>query len=791
MGMELRGYQKEAVDAGLKYLKGRAKKPGVIVVPTGGGKSLCISKIAQGLDGPTLILQPSKEILVQNYEKAVGFGLEPTIYSASLNKKELSTLTYATIGSVKKEVKRLRDEIGLKTILVDECFTGCTEILTEKGFVRFDELEEGIKVAQFNESSESISFVEPIRYIKKEFHGDMVNIKIYRDIWMPVTENHDMIFWNKRLKSYKKRTAKDIRFGEWVNIPSCGESDVCDNGELTPMERLYIATQADGNIHCVTPNDTIVAFSFSKQRKIDRLFELCNMANVEIWEVKRNRKYEGPNVKKKRRFMVRMPLYTTKDIRNHIKYPMSCKKAREVIEECSLWDGSRLNEKMYYYSSTNESQADFYQSVSVIAGYSCYKTVQIDNRKDVFNDVYRLFIDKGKKKYGTQGYKKKQIRYDGFVYCVEVDSGSILVRHNGVPIITGNCHLKYSPSEGSEFMNFISSFEGIKVLGFTATPCRLHSFSSMVDGNYSKLLMLTKGVPHYFENIVHVVQIQELVGMGYWSKIKYEVWEFDESELELNGAGSEYTEQSIKACIKKNGVNNTIYLRLRMLLEERKHILVCMDSVENAYILSDFMNKKYGEITAVVEGGTPKKERESIIERFKKGELKIVFNYATLSVGFDFPELDCVIFGRPTFSYAVYYQVVGRGVRVSPEKEDVLFIDCCNNYSRFGRVEDLTIEDYPDVGWGMFTGDKLISGVIMGAEITKQDIQRRIEERVRKKRDAEEGNFIMKFGKYKGWVVNKIPLGYLQWVIKNVPFSEDWDKYLAYVKKHELNAIKK
>ena len=135
------------------------------------------------------------------------------------------------------------------------------------------------------------------------------------------------------------------------------------------------------------------------------------------------------------------------------------------------------------------------------------------------------------------------------------------------------------------------------------------------------------------------------------AKLRYEVWDFDESDLMLNGNGSEYTTESIARSIITNGVNNTIYKRLNMLWNERKHILVCMDSVENCNIISEFINKKRGAVvTGVVSAETPKKKREQILEDFKSGKLKVVFNYSTLATGFDFPELDCVMFGRPTFS---------------------------------------------------------------------------------------------------------------------------------------------
>ncbi len=65
---KLRPYQQEAVDKGVRFLKGGTGN-GIIVIPTGGGKALVIANIARALREPTLVFQPSREILTQNYEK--------------------------------------------------------------------------------------------------------------------------------------------------------------------------------------------------------------------------------------------------------------------------------------------------------------------------------------------------------------------------------------------------------------------------------------------------------------------------------------------------------------------------------------------------------------------------------------------------------------------------------------------------------------------------------------------------------------------------------------------------
>ena len=90
-----------------------------MVLPTGSGKSLIIADIAARLDGHTLVFQPSKEILEQNFKKLCSYGiLDCSIYSASFNSKEISRITFATIGSVKNHPELFTH---FKNIIVDEC----------------------------------------------------------------------------------------------------------------------------------------------------------------------------------------------------------------------------------------------------------------------------------------------------------------------------------------------------------------------------------------------------------------------------------------------------------------------------------------------------------------------------------------------------------------------------------------------------------------------------------------------------------------------------------------------
>ena len=117
---QLRDYQQQASDAAVRFFHDtKSKKNAVMVLPTGSGKSLVIADIAARLEGHTLIFQPSKEILEQNYRKLCSYGvMDCSVYSASMGRKDVARITFATIGSVKNHPELFRH---FQHIIIDEC----------------------------------------------------------------------------------------------------------------------------------------------------------------------------------------------------------------------------------------------------------------------------------------------------------------------------------------------------------------------------------------------------------------------------------------------------------------------------------------------------------------------------------------------------------------------------------------------------------------------------------------------------------------------------------------------
>ena len=120
MQFRLRDYQQKASDAAVSFFNNKAKKTNAIMVlPTGAGKSIVIADIAHRLNDYVLIFCPSREIVEQNFKKLCSYGiLDCSIYSASFNSKEISRITFATIGSVKSHPELFAH---FKNVIVDEC----------------------------------------------------------------------------------------------------------------------------------------------------------------------------------------------------------------------------------------------------------------------------------------------------------------------------------------------------------------------------------------------------------------------------------------------------------------------------------------------------------------------------------------------------------------------------------------------------------------------------------------------------------------------------------------------
>lgn len=638
------------------------------------GKSLIIAMLATRImreypNQKIMMLTHVKTLIEQNAEKLQ--MIWPTapigIYSAGLNERSmLQPVIYAGVQSVysalKKSEKKDQDtppqyrHFGWRDIIIiDECFSPDTEILTEKGFVKFEDLDV-CKVAQYDVSNEEISFTEPLHYIRKPAADGLLKIKSNKNFDLLLTPKHEMIVNSKKVK------AENVVKGSNYKMPMAGKGIGVET-TLESWEKLAICYQADGSLHKENINGSIImAFSFSKERKIEKFLELMREGDFS-WNEVSGKASRNVKVKARRRFMVYMPLLVSKSIEGYFSIPhLSEVKAKEIIEYMNLWDGHVATKNIYLYTTTNKKMADFYQAVATLANYRSDLTITEDNRKETFNTCYRLFVNKSSNVATTSSFEPEKIEYCGDVYCVEMPKGAIVVRRNGKVLITGNCHM-LSPEAETMYQFVIGKFKEInpqlKIIGLTATPYRLKQGMITDGGIFTDICY----------DITKVDSFNRLIAEGYLAPLVPRPTETEIDVSSVGLVGSEFNSKQMDAVVDNK---DTIYKAIKESVtygQNRSCWIAFASSIENAEHIAEML--RYFNVNAVAVHS--KNEAQVNAERmrdFKEGKITCLVSKNMLTTGFDCPQIDMIIDLRPTMSPALHVQKNGRGTRPAPGKKD-------------------------------------------------------------------------------------------------------------------------
>ncbi|KAI9651172.1 putative ATP-dependent helicase IRC3 [Ciborinia camelliae] len=112
----------------------------------------------------------------------------------------------------------------------------------------------------------------------------------------------------------------------------------------------------------------------------------------------------------------------------------------------------------------------------------------------------------------------------------------------------------------------------------------------------------------------------------------------------------------------------------------RKSTLVfCVDLAHVGGLTNKF--REYGIDAQFVTGDTPKIERSARLDAFRNGEFPVLINCGVFTEGTDIPNIDCVLLARPTKSRNLLVQMIGRGMRLHPGKENCHIIDMVTTLS--------------------------------------------------------------------------------------------------------------
>ena len=277
-------------------------------------------------------------------------------------------------------------------------------------------------------------------------------------------------------------------------------------------------------------------------------------------------------------------------------------------------------------------------------------------------------------------------------------------------VILDECHGLNPKNANGMLPKFLKDIDCTNVCGLTATPYRLSQKYFWENGMQfytSHLKMLNRIHPFFFKSIVYKIETAELIERGYLSPILYRAdKEVDMLKLEVNSTGADFTTDSLEEFWNDARLQKMARI-IQKIDEKCQRNLVFCSSIRQAQRAQNMLLAMNIE-SYVITGKTPLREREEMVQAFKDGKVRHMLNVGVFTTGFDVPQLDCVVIARPTMSLALYYQMVGRGVRLDPERPDkkLRVYDLAGVVQKLGRVETIRVVKEAD-GWK----DKVVSEV--------------------------------------------------------------------------------
>ncbi len=216
----------------------------------------------------------------------------------------------------------------------------------------------------------------------------------------------------------------------------------------------------------------------------------------------------------------------------------------------------------------------------------------------------------------------------------------------------------------------------LRIIGFTATPFRLKTGA----------ICTPKG---FLNHICYEVGIRELIVQGYLSPLITKAGKTKVDTSGLHERGGEYIAGEVEGLMDQDALVDAVCDEIVEQSRTRNAVLIFTSGVKHGEHVVAVLKARHGIECGFVTGETLPRERDTILTRFRAGDLKYLANVNVLTTGFDAPHIDCVALVRPTLSPGLFYQMVGRGFRLHPGKENCLVLDFGGNVLRHGPVDQI------------------------------------------------------------------------------------------------------
>ena len=229
------------------------------------------------------------------------------------------------------------------------------------------------------------------------------------------------------------------------------------------------------------------------------------------------------------------------------------------------------------------------------------------------------------------------------------------------------------------YQKLLDYYEPKILLGLTATPERMDGRSVLeyFGGRIAAEIRLPEAIDRKLLSPFQYFGVTDGVDL---STLRWVRGGYDRTEL-----SNLYTMSSVVAR------NRAVHIALSVEkyvtdIQTVKGLGFCV-SVEHAGFMSDFFNS-CSIPSIALHGGSSDSERDTARKKLVSGEIKFIFVVDLYNEGVDIPEINTVLFLRPTESLTVFLQQLGRGLRLAEEKECLTVLDFIGHANKKYNFED-------------------------------------------------------------------------------------------------------
>jgi superfamily II DNA or RNA helicase len=196
----------------------------------------------------------------------------------------------------------------------------------------------------------------------------------------------------------------------------------------------------------------------------------------------------------------------------------------------------------------------------------------------------------------------------------------------------------------------------------------------------------TRGLGRIYERLVVGTTTAELIERGVLATFRVFAPSHPDLSMVRTVAG-DWHEGELSVAMNKQKLVADIVETWKAKAEDRPTICFAVDRAHAKSLQERF--EAAGVPSAYMDCMTPLGERTNIYRSFKRGEVRVVCNVEVIGLGVDWPEVACISYCRPTKSETRFVQNIGRGLRMSAGKDDLLILDHSDTHLRLGFVTDI------------------------------------------------------------------------------------------------------